>query len=196
MMAVLAACALSSCASSRYAARARRPGALQFFDERTGSNLSVVDQPLIFARRRTDVAAFAHDFATLVAIEIDVSGTDRDYLLLYRWSTVDPRLSAPPGPDQGELRILADGRELDLKPRRHLPVSLKYRSLLHVPNHGDVVAYAYRVSLRDLRDIAASRYLQLRMPQQRPRLPFSLWADARRALARFAGDRRAPHAPP
>ena len=144
---------------------------------------------MIFARVRSDVAAFAHDYATLVAVEVDLSGRDREYLLLYRWSTVDPRMSPPPALNQGELHILADGRKIVLQPLAQLPFSLTgRRHELHMPDHGDVRAYAYDVDLDTLRFIAASHDLRVRLPQERLDLPFTLWADGRTALARFAGN--------
>lgn len=183
---ILAAVALASC-TTQSLARHPRAGSHVFFDEQTASTLTVVDEPLIFARERSDAAAFARDYATLVAVEVDLSGTDVDYLLLYRWSTVDPRMSPPPGPDEGEMHLLADGRLIDLKPLPRLPVSLTQRHALLVPNHGKVIAYAYRVEPGTLRFIAASRDLRLRMPQEPLDLPFTVWADGRPALARFAG---------
>ena len=69
----------------------------EIFDEETGSTLLVVSKPLVFARDRSDVAAHARDYATLVAVEDDRSGQYTQYLLLYRWSTVDRRMSPPPG---------------------------------------------------------------------------------------------------
>ena len=183
---ILALGALASC-TTQSLGRHPRAGSQEFFDEQTASTLSVVDEPLIFARERSDAAAFARDYATVVAIEVDLSGTDVDYLLLYRWSTVDPRMSPPPGPDEGDMHLLADGRVIDLKPLARLPVSLARRRALHVPNHGKVMAYAYRVDLQTLRFIAGSRELRLRMPQEPLDLPFTLWGDGRRALARFAG---------
>ena len=183
---ILAAVALASC-TTHSLARPPRAGSHVFFDEQTASTLTVVDEPLIFARERSDAAAFARDYATLVAVEVDLSGTDVDYLLLYRWSTVDPRMSPPPGPDEGEMHLLADGRLIDLKPLPRLPVSLTQRHALLVPNHGKVIAYAYRVEPGTLRFIAASRDLRLRMPQEPLDLPFTVWSDGRPALARIIG---------
>ena len=73
----------------------------EIFDERTGNTLLVVPKPLVFARERTDVAAHERDYATVVAVEIDQSGKYSEYLLLYRWSTVDRRMSPPPDPLAG-----------------------------------------------------------------------------------------------
>ena len=95
----------------------------EILDDRSGSTLSVVARPLVFARERSDVAANARDYATLVAVDFDQSGNYHDYMLLYRWSTVDPRMSPPPASDQGELRIIAEGRDIDLKPLPELPGS-------------------------------------------------------------------------
>ena len=68
----------------------------EIFDEQSGNTILVVPKPLVFARERLDVAAHARDYATLVAVEIDQSGKYSEYLLLYRWSTVDRRMSPPP----------------------------------------------------------------------------------------------------
>ena len=145
---------LSACAAAP-----RQAASHEFLDEQTGTTLSVVAKPLVFARERTDVAAHARDYATLVAVEVDNSGKYREYLLLYRWSTVDPRMSPAPDPHAGELRILADGRVIDLMPLEQMPVSLSRRRELHVPDHGDVIAHAYPVDSSTLRFIASSREL-------------------------------------
>jgi hypothetical protein len=121
----------------------------------------------------------------LVAVEIDISGEYGQYLLLYRWSTVDRRMSSPPPPDAGELRIYADGRTIDLIPLARVPVDLRQRRGLHVPDHGDVVAHAYRVDVATLHYIAASSDLTVRMPQEPLDTPFTVWEDGRSALAQF-----------
>ena len=94
---ILALLALPACSSSLRPPAASR----EILDEQSGTTLTVVAAPLVFARERTDVAAHARDYATLVAVEIDNSGKYRTYLLLYRWSTVDRRMSAPPDPSAG-----------------------------------------------------------------------------------------------
>jgi hypothetical protein len=168
MALILLLAALVSCASEPV-----KP-AQEIFDEQTAATLSVVSKPLVFARERTDVAA-----------QIDRSGQYNEFLLLYRWSTVDPRMSPPPQPGEGELRIVADGRAIDLQPLERLPISLKQSRALHVPAHGDIVPRAYSVDGALLRFIAASRELTVRMPQEQLNLPFALWEDGRGALAEF-----------
>jgi hypothetical protein len=157
----------------------------EILDEKSGNTLLVVAEPLVFARERTDVAAHARDYATLVAVEIDNSGKYSEYLLLYRWSTVDRRMSPPPDPHAGELRILAEGRVIDLMPLERVPVDLSQRRELHVPEHGDAITRAYPVDVTTLRFIAASRELTVHMPQEALNTPFEIWEDGRMALAKF-----------
>jgi hypothetical protein len=178
---IVALTVLPACSSTPRAA------SQEIFDEQTGNTLLVVAKPLVFARARSDVAAFARDYATLVAVEVDQSGKFNDYLLLYRWSTVDPRMAAPPGPNQGELKILTEGREIDLTPLEQLPVSLSRRKQLLVPDQGVVVAHAYKIDAATLAFIASSRELTVRMPQEQFDAPFTIWEDGRGALAKFAG---------
>ena len=158
----------------------------EILDERTGNTLLIVKRPLVFARERSDVAAHARDYATLAAVEVDASGTYNDYLLLYRWSTVDKRMSAPPDPDAGNLTLFADGRVIDLKPLPQPPVGIGRRRAMHMPAHGDVAVHAYAIDVATLRFIAASHEIQLQMPQEPLPTRFTLWEDGRAALAQFS----------
>lgn len=164
----------------------------EIFDEQTASTLLVAASPLVFARERSDVAAHARDYVTLVAVEIDASGDYHQYLILYRWSTVDRRMSPPPDPAAGELRIFADGRVIELRPLDKLPLSIEKRRELLVPNHGDVVPRAYRIDVGTLNFIAASRHLVVRLPQEPLDTPLKLWEDGRGALAQFLQRAEAP----
>jgi hypothetical protein len=171
--------ALASCAS-------RPPAASQeIFDESDASTLLVTAKPIVFARERSDLAAHARDYATVVAVEIDISGDYSDYLLVYRWSTVDRRMLPPPDPAAGALRIVADGRVLDFKPVDKLPVNFVQRRELHMPKHDDVVPRGYKVNAETLHFIATSQDLTLRMPQEPFDAPFNLFEDGRGALLEF-----------
>jgi hypothetical protein len=159
--------------------------ATEIFDERSAATLLVAAKPLVFARERSDVAAHSRDYATLLAVEDDRSGKYSQYLLLYRWSTVDPRMSPEPDADAGQLRILADGRSIDLTPLEQMPVSLARRHELHLPEHGNVVPHAYPVDDALLQFIATSRELTVQMPQEALQTPFALRHDGRPALREF-----------
>jgi hypothetical protein len=180
-LAVLAACATQPPTESQ-----------EVFDEGNASTLLVVAKPLVFARERSDVAAHARDYATLVAVEIDISGEYSQFLLLYRWSTVDRRMSPPPDPNEGLLRIFADGRAIDLKPLDKLPVNFAQRRELHVPKHDDVIPRGYKIDVGTLRFIATSHDLLVRMPQEQLDTPFRLWEDGRTALVEFVRRAAAP----
>jgi hypothetical protein len=178
--------ALASCAS-------RPPTASQeIFDESDASTLLVTAKPLVFARERSDLAAYARDYATVVAVEIDISGEYSDYLLLYRWSTVDRRMLPPPDPAGGALRIVADGRVFDFRPIDKLPVNFAQRRELHIPKHDDVVPRGYKVDAETLHFIATSQDLSLRMPQEPFDVSFNLFEDGRRALLEFLKPAFAP----
>ena len=184
---ILALTTLAACNGIRPAATSH-----EMLDEQTGSMVSTVDRPLVFARERIDVAAHARDYATLVAVELDQSGTNNDFLLLYRWSTVDRRMSPPPEAEAGALQILADGRTIDLAPLERAPLDLSRRKELHLPEHGDVVARGYKVEVGTLRYIATSRELTLRMPQEKLDSPFTIFEDGRKSLGRFVQRAGAP----
>jgi len=178
--------ALASCAS-------RPPAASQeIFDESDASTLLVVAKPIVFARERSDLAAHARDYATVVAVEIDISGDYSDYLMVYRWSTVDRRMLPPPDPAGGALRIVADGRVFDFKPIDKLPVNFAQRRELHVPKHDDVIPRGYKIDVGMLHFIATSHDLLVRMPQEQLDTPFRLWQDGRAALVEFVRRAAAP----
>jgi hypothetical protein len=164
----------------------------EMFDDHTGSTVTVVSKPWVFARERTDVAAHARDYATLVAVEVDHSGSYQDFLLLYRWSTVDKRMSPPPQTDGNELRLSSEGRVISLKPMDALPISIDAKHTLHLPRHGDAVVRAFAVDLDLLRFLAASHAVTLLVPQEQFDTPFQIWDDGREALGEFVRQTSAP----
>ena len=178
---VLLAAALTALA----ACSAGPPPATEILDPDTGNTFFVATRPLVFARNRADVAAYTRDYVTLVAVAVNESGKYSEYLLLYRWSTVDRRMLPPSDPNAGELRILADGRTLDLHPLEQVPVSVASRAELREPNHGDAITHAYKIDLPTLRFLAASQTLAVRMPQEPLDTPFALWRDGRPDLKSF-----------
>jgi hypothetical protein len=161
------------------------PEAREILDQENGNTFFVVSKPLVFARERTDVAAHARDYATLVAVAVDQSGNFSEYLLLHRWSTVDRRMLPAPNPSAGQLRILTEDRSIELLPLADVPVTLSSRPELHGPKHSDAITRAYKVDLPTLRFIAESPALTVRLPQEPLDTPFGLWTDGRGSLAKF-----------
>lgn len=169
-----------------------KPPSQEIFDEENASTLLVVAKPLVFARERSDLAAHARDYATLVTVEIDRSGDYSEYLLVYRWSTVDRRMLGELDPNGGKLRIVADGRVLEFQPLDKLPVNFAQRRELHVPTHDDVVPRGYKIDPAILNFIADSSELLVRMPDDPLDAPFTLWSDGRPALKQFMQRAAAP----
>ena len=158
----------------------------EHLDRRSGDTLVVVNQPLVFARERSDVAVRARDYATLVAVEADRAGKYSAYLLAYRWSTVDRRMAELPAADAGALRIVADGREVVLTPLATLPAALQSSDVLHAPRDAQYVLWAYATDLGTLAYLASSHSLTVRFPREALPLEFGLWEDGRNALGEFA----------
>ncbi|MGC1459252.1 MAG: hypothetical protein WA825_13325 [Steroidobacteraceae bacterium] len=165
--------------------RPPQAGSRTILDQQTGNTLLLVQHPLVFARERTDVAAHARDYATLVAVEVDAAGHYSNYLLVYRWSTVDKRMAPPPQVGSGKLQVEADGRTIVLAALEQLPVGVVGQDGLLYPPHADVVTYAYPIDWATLRFLAQSNQILLRMPQDALDTPFGLWEDGRASLAQF-----------
>jgi hypothetical protein len=158
----------------------------EHLDARSGDTLVVVNQPLVFARERSDVAVRARDYTTLVAVEADRAGRFAAYLLAYRWSTIDRRMAELPAADQGALRIAADGREVLLQPLGELPAALQAGEVLHAPPDAQYLVWGYVSDIATLAYLADCRVLSLQFPRESLPLEFQLWSDGRAALREFA----------
>jgi len=102
-------------------------------------------------------------------------------------------MSPPPDPNEGALRIFADGRAIDLKPLDKLPVNFAQRRELHVPKHDDVIPSRLQNRCRN----AAFHRHQPRPSGAHCRrkqldTPFRLWQDGRAALVEFVRRAAAP----
>jgi hypothetical protein len=155
-------------------------------DQRTGASLTVVDQPLVFARERRDVAVQARDYITLVAAEINESGRRRLVWVAHHWSTIDARATDYRPTPGGPLVLMADGRDLRL-----LPVSdaaaegLAKNPALLSPDDANVITAIYAVDAPTLEYVATSKTLSATIPDSGLALPFAIWTDGRPAVMRF-----------
>jgi hypothetical protein len=155
-------------------------------DERSGASLTVVDQPLILARERRDVAVQARDYLTLVAAEINESGRRRLVWALHQWSTIDARAADEKPLPSATLMLIADGRDMRLVPIADSAATAYSRNpALMAPEDANAVTTLYGVDEATLEFVATSRQLSASFPDARLSLPFLLWADGRPALSRF-----------
>jgi hypothetical protein len=179
------------CVSMSACATPPRAGVNEYLDERTGASVTVVREPLIFALERSTLAAHARDYISLTAAEVDRSGQTQLCVLGYFWSTIDRRTgSGTSRPADKSLALFADGRLIRLSPLESPPKDLEADSRLHAPETAHFDQAAYKVSLEELRYIAGSQALKLRLAVDKDEEDpdaetFSVWTDARKALKDF-----------
>ncbi len=157
----------------------------EYLDTDTGATVTVVDRPLVFAYSRRDLAANARDFATLAAASVNRGGKVDYVLIVYFWSTLDPRLRDAPLPAAEPLVIQADDRRIALTLRGHSAHEAGIGVPVHAPPGATVAPDVYATDLSVLRFIAAARQLALLTDSKGTTLSFELWNDERAALGAF-----------
>jgi hypothetical protein len=177
-LAALATTVLGACASAP-----TREAPIQYLDPNTGATFMVAARPLIFAHVRPQTAARVRDYATVTAAYLDRSGRIDYLLLVYFWSTIDPRYEPGAGEPPRGLFLVADDRRIALHPLAdwgQVPPPVARPPVRHYR------AAMYRTDLPTLRYLARARYLSLRRGAGRQAVRFALWADARASLAELA----------
>ncbi len=157
----------------------------EYLDEETGATVTAVDRPLVFAYPRQELAANAHDFATLAAAAVNRAGKINYVLLVYFWSTVDPRMRADSLPGPEPLALQADDRRLSLRLHAGSARDAGIGAALHAPAGSDIRPFVYATDLATLRYIAAARQLVLHAQSRSNSLNYELWDDRRGALRAF-----------
>ncbi len=157
----------------------------EYLDEQTGATVTVVDQPLVFAYPRRHLAANARDYATVAAAAVNRGGKVDYVLIVYFWSTVDPRMRDDPLPAAEPLAIQADDRRISLKLRGHSAREAGIGLPVHAPAGGDTPPNVYGADLATLRFIGAARQLALLADSNGSALNYTLWSDRRPELGTF-----------
>jgi len=157
-------------------------------DPQTGATLVVVDQPLVLARDRRDIAVQARDYLTLVAAEIDEAGHRRLIWAAHQWSTIDARTADVRPAANTELLLVADGRDLRFTPLTgQLIADYARNPALRAPQDADVITTIYETDAETLAFVASSHDLTASFPNSFP-LPYTLWKDGRPALTRLLSE--------
>lgn len=142
----------------------KRDTAVEYLDETTGATVTVALQPMIFALRQSLLAANARDYVSLTGAEVDRSGEQSVYLVGYLWSTIDRRGPAKDRRDpRRRMVLLADARPILLVPEADYPSDLQDDAHLSSPGHKYVARLAFRVSIEQLRFIAGSGSVVMRL---------------------------------
>jgi hypothetical protein len=189
---LLAVCGLA-CACTPFA---HAPQPREVLDEHGGATLIIVERPIVLARPRTDVAANARDYLTLVGLQEDRSGRFTTWLIAHRWSTVDPRIAADRGVGAGRLRIIADDREVLLAPAEPAPALLARGDLLFGPTTARTQSMAYPIDVPTLRYLAGAQSLSANFPEDGLPIPYGIWQDGRSALMALVTEAESPGRPP
>ena len=171
------AAALGACAS----VTDRAP--VEYLDRDTAVTFTVVAAPLTFAHVQPEVAARVRDYATVAAASMDRNGQIQYVLLIYFWSTVDPRNdpgTTGPAPD---LVLAADDRRIALH-----PISNPTQPLPPIdrPPVGHFVAALYPTDLPTLRFLTSVRDLSLFRGEGPQEARFEPWRHERESLAALA----------
>ncbi len=170
------------------AAGTLRAGSLEpteYLDEETAATITVVAQPLVFAYAHRELAANARDYATVAAAAVNEAGKIHYVLILYFWSTVDPRLRTDAPPAAEPLVLQADDRSISLALRGHSAHEAGIGMPVHAPPGNAVVPNVYGTDLPTLRYLIAARSLTLRADSDGTPLAYELWEDRRGALRAF-----------
>ena len=155
----------------------------EYLDEQTGATVTVVDQPLVFARDRSERAANLRDYITVSAATINRGGKREYVLVAYVWSTLDPRFS--PVTSAGDLALRADDRRIVLTAAGKTPTQLGSGRPVHAPAGQELTPLVYPADLALLRYLAASRSLTAQVGAEGENYDYELWDDKRSSLAEF-----------
>lgn len=157
-----------------------RRGSVQYLDRDTAVTFTVAASPLIFADVRPELAARVRDYATVAAASMDRNGQIQYVLLIYFWSTVDPRNepgAAGPAPN---LILVADDRRFPLSPIADAAQPLPP---IDRPPVRHFVGAIYPTDLPTLTFLTGARHLSLVRAEGSREARFALWRDARGSLA-------------
>jgi hypothetical protein len=157
----------------------------EYLDEETAATITVVAEPLVFAYARRELAANARDYATLAAAAVNEAGKVHYVLIVYFWSTVDPRLRTDAPPAAEPLALQADDRIIRLSLQGHSAHEAGIGMPVHAPPGVAVTPNVYAMDLPTLRFLGEARRLVLRADSDATPLSYELWEDRRAALRAF-----------
>lgn len=155
----------------------------EYLDERTTATITVVEQPLVFARDRSERAVNRRDYVTLAATSINLAGKIRYAWVAYVWSTLDVQEQATRSAEA--LVITADDRRLPLKPLAATPAAAGISLPLHAPPHTASISRVYETDLQTMRFVAAARSLRVQTDADESAPYYDLWTDHRSSLSQF-----------
>lgn len=173
----LLATAAAGCASA--------PPPEEYLDPVTAALVTTVSSPMVFARAHQDVSANSRQYATVAGVSINRSGRYEYLLLVYLWSTVDPRLGTDRHPGQN-LIWLADDRAIRLVRDTRSMHEAGISRPLYAPDHTRSRPRIYRTDKETLRFLSSAKRLRLVLEGDDDPRPFDVWTDGRHELGQLA----------
>ncbi len=157
----------------------------EYLDSVTAASVTSVSSPIVFARAHQDVSANSRQYATVVGASVNRSGKYEYVLLVYMWSTIDPRLGADVHPgdtlillaDDRAIRMVRDGRSL-----RDVGIAKPLLRPLHTRGSPRI----YRTDRDTLKFVSSAHRLRLQLEGDGDTRPFEVWEDGRRELGLLA----------
>jgi hypothetical protein len=174
---------LGGCAARPGAFEEPEPESSEYLDTQTGATVTVVEQPIVFARERSERAANLRDYVNVSAATVNRAGKREYVLVAYVWSTLDARFSPVNG--ASELVLSADDRRLTLSANGKSPTDLGIARPVHAPKGQKLVPLVFPTDLDTMRFVAASRALSVQVGAEGEEQAYELWDDGRPALAKF-----------
>ena len=172
------ALSMAGCSSA-----SRRPA--EYLDPDTAASVSSVAHPIIFARAHQDVAVNSRQYATVVGASVNRGGRYEYLLLVYLWSTVDPRLGAGVRPGNNVI-LLAEDRAIRLQRDSRTPREAGIAKPPDRPARTRGPPRVYRIDQATLAFIASAHRLRFQVEGDSDTRPFDVWKDGRRELAQLA----------
>jgi len=160
----------------------RRPP--EYLDPITAASVASVATPIVFARAHQDVAANSRQYVTMAGASVNRTGRYEYVLLVYFWSTVDPRLGAGVHPGNN-LILLADDRAIRLQRDTRSPTEAGIDRPLDRPAHTRGPPRVYRIDAATLKFVANARRLRLQLEGDGDARPFEVWQDGRGELGQL-----------
>jgi hypothetical protein len=159
----------------------------EYLDEQTAASVTAAAQPLVFARERSDLAANARDYVSLVPIEVNRSGQRHYYWFGYLWSTIDRRTNGEALLTEGDqFVLLADGRPIRLQAAAG---SLREAGVAEAPVSRpgrEAVAVLFQADPALVNFTGHATDLSLVLIRSGLNQDYFLWRDEREAVKRFA----------
>lgn len=157
----------------------------EYLDPITAAMVTTVSSPMIFARAHQDVSANSRQYLTVAGVTINRSGRYDYLLLVYLWSTVDPRLGTDRHPGQN-LIWLADDRAIRLVRDTRGMKEAGLTTPLYAPDHTRGRPRIYRTDKETLQFLASAKRLRIVLEGDDDPRPFEVWTDGRRELGQLA----------